>query len=102
MFTAGDDGSLELLTQGPAPRHPAPVYEQAPYLPANPSISGGACTCLNPYACPYYLYAKTSQGRPIEKIILWPSTGTSSSSSSEETPNRDFAEDYPEIGGSTC
>jgi hypothetical protein len=27
MFTAREDRSLELLTQGPAPKHPASVYE---------------------------------------------------------------------------
>jgi hypothetical protein len=26
MFVAGEDGNLELLTQGPPPKHPAPIY----------------------------------------------------------------------------
>jgi hypothetical protein len=70
MFTAGDDESLELLTQGPAPSYLTPVYGQAPYLPANPSISGRAWSGLNPYIGPYYLSTMTSQGRPIRKTIL--------------------------------
>jgi hypothetical protein len=40
MFAAGDDGILEFITRGPAPRHLAPVYGQAPYLSANPSTFG--------------------------------------------------------------
>jgi hypothetical protein len=102
MFAAGDDGSLELLTRGPASRHPMPVYGQALYLLTNPSTSGGAYSGLNPYTGPYYLSAMTSQGCQIGKTILQPSAGASSSSSSGETPVWDSAEDYPEIGGSAC
>jgi hypothetical protein len=32
MFTAREDGNLELLTRGPAPKHLASVYGQVPYL----------------------------------------------------------------------
>jgi hypothetical protein len=45
MFTAEEDGNLELLTRGPAPRHPTPVYEIALYYPADlptSSTLGGA------------------------------------------------------------
>jgi hypothetical protein len=89
MFAAGDDGILEFITRGPAPRHLAPVYGQAPYLSANPSTSGGAWLGLNLYVGPYYLSARTSQGCLIRI-----------SSSSGTIPDRDFIEDYPEIGGS--
>jgi hypothetical protein len=62
MFTARNNINLELLVRGPAPKRLAPVYGQAPYLLANSSISGGACSSLNPYVGPYYLTAMTSQG----------------------------------------
>jgi hypothetical protein len=42
----------------------------------------------------------TSQGFLIETPIFQPSVGTSRSSSSGASPDRDFAKDYPEIGGS--
>jgi hypothetical protein len=93
MFAARDDESLELLTRGPAPRYPTPVYGQPPYLPANPSTSGGVCLGLNSYVEPYYLSAKTSQGFPIGKTTLQPSVGTSSSSSLGEAPDHNSAED---------
>jgi hypothetical protein len=100
MFAAREDGILELLTRGPAPRHPAPVYGKAPYYPANPSTSGGACSGLNPYVGPYYLSPMRSHECPIRKTILQSSAGASSSSSLGVTHNRDSIEDYPEIGGS--
>jgi hypothetical protein len=102
MFAAGDDGSHELLTRGPAPRHLTPVYGQATYLSANPSTSGGVCSGLNSYAKPYYLFAMTSQGRPIGKTILQSSIGALSSSSSGAIHDRDPIKYYPRIGGSTC
>jgi hypothetical protein len=100
MFTTGEDRNLELLTRGPAPRHPALVYEIASYYLADPSTSGGACSGLNPHVGSYCLSAMTSQGLPIGKIIFQSSTGTSSSSSLGVTPDRDSIEDYPKIGGS--
>jgi hypothetical protein len=72
MFTVGDDGSLELLTRGPALRHPTLVYGPAPYLLVNPSTSVRACSGLNPYAGPYYLSTMTSQRCPIGKTMLQP------------------------------
>jgi hypothetical protein len=57
---------------------------------------------LNPYAGSYYLFAKTSQGHPIEKTIIQSSAWASSSSSSGEAPNQDFAKDYLEIENSAC
>jgi hypothetical protein len=65
MFTAGEDESLELLTRGPAPRYPAPVYETTPYYPVDPSTSSRAYLDLNPHAMPYYLSTMTSQGHLI-------------------------------------
>jgi hypothetical protein len=82
MFAAGEDGNLELLTQGPAPRHPAPVYGKTPYYPTDPSTSSGTCSDLNHYAWQYYLSTMTSQERPIRKTILQSSAGASSFSSS--------------------
>jgi hypothetical protein len=79
MFATGEDENLELLTQGPAPRHLAPVYRVSPYYPADPSTSGGACSGLNPHAGSYYLFAKTSSGATLDQESI---------------------EDYPEIGGS--
>jgi hypothetical protein len=98
MFTVGDDENLELLTQGLAPRHLASVYGVSPYYPTDPSTSGGACLGLNPRVGSYYLSAMTSQGYPIEKTILQPSTGASSSTCSGATPNRDSTEDYLRLG----
>jgi hypothetical protein len=70
MFVAGDDENLDLLTQGPTPRHLTPVYGVYPNYLVNPSTSGGAYSDLNFHAGPYYLFAMTSQGRPIRKTIL--------------------------------
>jgi hypothetical protein len=68
MFTAGEDGNLKLLTRGPAPRHPAPIYGMSPYYPTGPSKSGGACSGLNPHIWSYYLSAMTSQGTRFGKL----------------------------------
>jgi hypothetical protein len=100
MFTTGEDGNLELLTRGPAPRHLAPMYGTSPYYPDDPSTPGGACSGLNPHAGSCYLFAMPSQGCPIGKTILRSLAGASSSSSSGATPDRDSIEDYPEIRGS--
>jgi hypothetical protein len=62
MFIVGEDKSLELLTQGPALKHLAPIYGHAPFLPANPSTSNGVCSGLNPYAGLYYRSGTTSWG----------------------------------------
>jgi hypothetical protein len=61
-FDAGEDGNLKLLTQGPAPERLAPVYEQAPYLSAISSTSGGDCSGLKCYTAPYHRTAKIIQG----------------------------------------
>jgi hypothetical protein len=102
MFTVWKDENLALLTQGPVQRHPAPVYGKAPYYSVDPSTSGRACSALNPHEGLYYLSTMTSQGRTIGKTIFRSSAGTSSSSSSGATPDRDSIEDYPEIGVSAC
>jgi hypothetical protein len=99
IFAAGEDGNLELLTRGPASRHPVSVYGITPYYPIDPSTSGGACSCLNPHVGLYYLSLMTSQGLPIRKTIFQSTTGTSSSSSLGPTPDRDSIEDYLEISG---
>jgi hypothetical protein len=102
MFSAGEDGNLKLLTQGPAPKRLTPVYGQAPYLSTSLSTSGSACSGLNPYAVTYHHAAKTIQGIPIGAPILQPLAGTSNSTSSAASPDQDSTDDYPEIGRSTC
>jgi hypothetical protein len=102
MFVIGKDKNLELLTRGPGPRHPAPVYGVSPYYPVNPFTSGGACSDLNPHAGPYYLSAMTSQGRPIGKTILHSLPKASSSSGLGATPDWDSIEDYPETRCNAC
>jgi hypothetical protein len=102
MFAIGEDRNLELLTRGLAPRHPMPVYGIAPYYPVDPSTLGGAYLDLNPHVGSYYLSARTYQECPVEKTIFQSSAGTSSSSSSVATPDRDSIKDYPKIRGSAC
>jgi hypothetical protein len=99
MITTREDVNLELLTRGSVPRHLAPIYGKAPYYPVDPSTSGRACSILNPYVGSYYLSSMTSQGFLIETPIFQPLVGTSRSSSSKASPNRDSIEDYPEIRG---
>jgi hypothetical protein len=99
MFGAREDENLKLLTWGPAPRHPRPVYGKAPYYPIVSCTSGGVCSGLNPHARPYYLTTMTSQGFPIKTPIFQPSIGTSSSSSLGASPDQDSTEDCPKIGG---
>jgi hypothetical protein len=99
MLAVGEDGNLELLTRGPAPRHPLPVYGQAPYLSDNPSTSGKACSGLNTYVGPYFLTIMTSQGFPIGTPIFQRSTRTTRPSSGMSL-DQDSIEDYPKIGGS--
>jgi hypothetical protein len=70
MFVTGEDGNLELLTQGPAPKQFTPVYGQAPYLPASSSTSDGAYSDSSPYVGPYHRVAKTTQGIPIGAPIF--------------------------------
>jgi hypothetical protein len=60
MFAIREDGNLKLLTWSLAPKYHAPIYGQAPYLPASISTSGGACSGLNTYAGPYHRAAKTT------------------------------------------
>jgi hypothetical protein len=95
MFSAREDGNLELLTRGPPPKHLASVYGQAPYLLASSSTPSGVCSGLNPYAGSYHRAAKTKQGIPIGAPIFQPSTGTSSSSTSVTSLDQDSTDDYP-------
>jgi hypothetical protein len=98
MFVVRKDKNLELLTKGPAPKHLAPVYGQAPYLLVSSSISGGACSGLNPYAGPYHHATKITLGLLIRAHIFQPSTGTSSSSTLRVFPDQDSTDHHPEIG----
>jgi hypothetical protein len=100
MFVTREDGNLELLIRGPAPRHPASVYGTTSYYSADPSLSGGAYIGLNPHVGPNYLSTMTPQGPPIEKTIFQFLARTLSSSSLGATPDRDSIKDYPEIRGS--
>jgi hypothetical protein len=70
MFAAGEDGNLELLTQGLAPKCLMPMYGHAPYLLTSSSTSGSACSGFNPYAEPYHHAAKTTHGIPIGAPIF--------------------------------
>jgi hypothetical protein len=103
MFTTGEDGNLELLTQGPAPKRLTSMYGQAPYFPASSSTSGGSAYLgLNPYVGSYHRVAKTAQGILIGAPITQPLVGISSSSTSATSHGQDSTDDYPEIEGSTC
>jgi hypothetical protein len=70
--------------------------------PAISSTSDGNCSGLDPYAGSYICIAKLIQGIPIMASTLQPLDEASSSSSSAASPDQDSADDYPEIGGSTC
>jgi hypothetical protein len=98
MFTAREDGNLELLTRDPAPKHLALVYGQVPYLSASSSTSGGACSGLNSYAGSYHHIAKTTQGLPIGAHIFQPLAGISGSSTSGASPDLDSMTITPRSG----
>jgi hypothetical protein len=85
MIIVGEYRNLELLTQGPTPRHHASVYGKSPYYPADPSTSSGNYSSLNPYVGSYYLSAMTSQEFLLGKTIFQSLAGTLSSSSTRET-----------------
>jgi hypothetical protein len=104
MFTAGEDGNLELQIRGPPSRQCASIYGEAPYYPADlPSMTtlmlGSVRSSLNPYIGPYTLAVMTSWGHPIKVRMFQPSTGMLSPTSSGASTNQDLAKDYPEIGG---
>jgi hypothetical protein len=104
MFNVGEDENLELKVRGLPPRQWAPIYGEAPYGRTGPSstitsTSDDICSALNPYAGSYILATMTSQGYPIRVPIFQPSPGTSSSTSSGASTDRDVIEDYLEIGG---
>jgi hypothetical protein len=101
MFAVGEDGNLELLTRGLAPKHLVSVYGQATYLPASSSTSGGAYSGLNPYARSYHRTTMTTQGLLIGAHIFQPSARTSFSSASGASPDHNSTDDYPEIWCST-
>jgi hypothetical protein len=87
---------------GSAPECLTPIYGQAPYLPVISSTSCGVCSGLDPYAGPYICTTKLIRGIPIVTSTLQPSARASTSSSSTTSPDQDSANDYLEIGGSTC
>jgi hypothetical protein len=96
-FAAGEDGELKMLPPGPAPEHYAPADGQAPWFLRTSSISGGACSGLDPFAGLYIrIYIS------IMASTLQPLAGASSSSSSPTFPYQDSSDDYPEIGVSAC
>jgi hypothetical protein len=57
---------------------------------------------LDPYVGPYIRTAKLVRAIPIVMSVLQSSAGASSSSSSATFPDQNSADDYPEIGESTC
>jgi hypothetical protein len=104
MFSAGKDGNFKMLPPPPgsAPERLTPIYGQAPYLLVISSTSCGVCLGLDPYAGPYICTTKLIRDIPIVTSTLQPSARASTSSSSAASPDQDSANDYLEIGGSTC
>jgi hypothetical protein len=101
-FATGEDGNLKMLPPGSAPERLTSIYGQAPYFLAISSTSGGAWSGLDPYTRLYIHTAKLIRGILIVTSILQPSARASSSSSLAVSPDQNSADDYPEIGGSTC
>jgi hypothetical protein len=101
-FAVGKDVNLKMLPLGQAPGCLALVYGQAPYFLAISSITGGACSGLDPYVGLHICTVKLIRGIPIMTSILQPSTGASSSPSSATSLDQDSADDYFMIWGSTC
>jgi hypothetical protein len=89
----GKDRDLKMLPLVPVPEHPAL---------APSSISGGACSGLNPFVGLYVRTAKLIRGVLIVTSILWLFAGASSSSSSVSSSGRDLSDDYLEIGACAC
>jgi hypothetical protein len=73
-----------------------------PCSPANSSTSDSAYSRANLGAGLFFHTIEIIQGIPVVTSILQPSGGASSSSSSVASPEHDLADDYLEIGGSTC
>jgi hypothetical protein len=92
-FATGEDGYLKMLPSGPAPERPTPALS---------SVSGGACSGLDPFAGLYICTAKLVRGIPIMTSTLRSFIGASSSSSSASSPGQDSSDDYPEIGANAC
>jgi hypothetical protein len=101
MLVTEEDRNLKMLSPGSVPERLTPVYGQASCPPTISSISGGACSGLDPYTGSYICTAKLVWGIPTVTSILQPSAEASSSSSSAASPDQDSADDYPEIGGNT-
>jgi hypothetical protein len=101
-FAAGEDGNLKMLPLGSAPERFTPVHGQAPYFSAISSTTSGAYSGLDSYAGLHIRIIKLVQGISIVTSILQPLAGASSSSSLTASPDQDLANDYPEIGESTC
>jgi hypothetical protein len=102
MFATGEDENLELLTRGSALKHPASVYGKTPYYPADLSTLGGVCSCLNPYAGPYYLTVMISRGSRSGRPSASHRLGQHAHLHQGHFPDQDSTKDYPKIGGSCC
>jgi hypothetical protein len=70
--------------------------------PIHSSTSGGACLGSDPCAGLFIRTVKIAQGILVVMFILQSSAGASSSSSLVRSPGQESANDYPEIGSSTC
>jgi hypothetical protein len=70
MVVTGEDENLKMLPPGSVPERLTPVYGQASCPPTISSISGGACSGLNPYVGPYIYIAKLVRGIPTMTSIL--------------------------------
>jgi hypothetical protein len=101
-FTAGEDGELRILPLGPAPKRRMPADGQVPSSLTTSSISGGACSGLDPFTGLYIRTTKIIWGILIVMSILRPLAGASTSSSSVVSLDPDSSDDYPEFGISAC
>jgi hypothetical protein len=101
-FAAGEDGNLKMLPPGPAPERLMLIYGQAPCFSTITSTIGSAYSGMDPYAGLHICTVKLVRGILIVTSILQPSAVALSSSSSVATLDQDSADNYTEIGGSTC
>jgi hypothetical protein len=101
-FIVGEDGDLKILPLEEAVERLALVHGFDPCSPANSSTSDSACLGSDLGAGLFLHTVEIVQGIPVMTSIFQPSAGASSSSSSAASPGHDLADDYPEIGDSTC
>jgi hypothetical protein len=69
-FATGEEGDLRMLPARPAPECLTSIDGQAPWCLTTSSISGGACSGLDPFAGLYDRTTKIVQGIPVVMSIL--------------------------------